>query len=75
MSNDYSRRAKGIVCKCGDPKPETAFFCQSCTKKLPEHLLESFSRCRFHPHFRELNRRAARILGLSLTHRQQRIQS
>lgn len=70
--NDHAPRPKGVVCKCGAPKLETEFFCSSCTAKLPVHLLESFKRCTFHPHFRELNRRAAIVLGLPLTRNQQK---
>jgi hypothetical protein len=70
--NDYSPDPKGSVCKCGAAKNEADYFCPTCTAKLPEHLLTSFARCNSHVHFRELNRRAAIVLGLPLTHKQEK---
>ena len=70
--NDYRPQPKGAVCKCGAPKRETDFFCAVCNAKLPSHLLESFARCSSHPHFRELNRRAAILLSLPLSRHQQK---
>jgi hypothetical protein len=63
---------KGTACGCGASKAESDFFCAGCAAKLPAHLLESFTRCRSHGHFRELNRRAAIVLGRPLTRKQQK---
>jgi hypothetical protein len=67
-----SPHATETACRCGAPKVATELFCPGCTARLPEHLLQSFSRCHSRDHFRELNRRAAIILGLPLTHKQQK---
>ncbi len=71
--NDQRPQPSGLACKCGAEKKETEYFCARCTAKLPEHLLQSFSRCRSTFQFRELNHRAAVVLGLPLTKHQQRV--
>jgi hypothetical protein len=62
----------GIICKCGQPKLETQFFCNSCDAKLPTHVIDALIRSKSKDDFRKAIRLAVDSLRLPRTRNHQR---